>query len=64
MLGLPPKRTGMQTVIMEEAVRNPKGVVGLSLKYGKTKAKKMVLERHRRRIGLLTVHERKRRRKH
>ena len=46
-------RHGFPDRIWEEAVRNPGGIVDLTLDYGREKARKIKLGRERRRIGSL-----------
>ena len=44
-------RHGIHDRIWEEAVRNPGGIVELTLLYGRDKARKIKLERERKRMG-------------
>lgn len=46
-------RHGFHYRIWEEAVKNPGGIVDLTLKYGRDKARKKKLERERRHLGSL-----------
>ena len=46
---------------IDEAVAKPHGIVALTLKYGREKAKDILLDRARRRLGSLRVRKRKRR---
>ena len=49
---------GRRTI--DEAVANPRGKVALTLKYGRKKAKDILLDRARRRLGSLRARKRKR----
>lgn len=50
--------------VIKEASEKPRGKVALTLRYGRKKAKRMLLERARRRIGpLRTRHARRKRRR-
>ena len=44
---------------IDEAIANPQGKVALTLKYGEEKAKEILLERARKRIGSLRVRRRR-----
>lgn len=50
---------GRRTI--DQAVANPQGKVALTLKYGREKAKDILLDRARRRLGSLRFRKRKRR---
>ena len=50
---------GRRTI--DEAVANPRGKVALTLKYGREKARDILLHRARRRLGSLRFRKRKRR---
>ena len=46
-------RHGLHRRIWEEAANNPGGIVDLTLRYGRDKARKIKLERERKRLGRL-----------
>jgi len=48
---------------IDEAIANPRGEVALTLRYGREKAKEILVERARKRIGSLRVRKRLRKRR-
>jgi len=55
-LRLPMRRENFAKAVIDEAIRNPKGIINDTLKHGYAKAKKMHQKRSER-LGILTIHK-------
>ena len=57
------EKAGFGKAVIKQASENPRQIVALTLRYGRKKAKKILLERAKRRIGVRMVRRSARRRR-